>query len=408
MNGSPITFLTRTDPHRLIPRIVVGMFLLGMILSWRLWVPIDREFPLVSLLESFPVLYGVSGDLLLLTLLLAGMGLLWVAPSSRFSLLLITFALLGFILEDVNRLQPWVWFSLLILWLLPRPPGRRSFQDGTSQKGSELLRRRAMFPDRGATERLELTVLIVLAGLYLWSGLWKLNPLFAAEVVPTFLSGVGLEGVAESLPVISWLVPVVEVLGGLSLLTRFGRKVMVRVLIGLHLCVIIALLFLSWNSVVIPWNLALIALLLALPESAQIRTALLFKGKGLAALLLALVLPLFHLNGWLDSTFAAELYSGNGTVAVFSFHEDDRERMPEISDRFHFYTPGTDVESIVLNGWCNEELNVPFYAERRYAMRVGEALCARMTRPAEARLRISEMTPFTSKEEVLEFRCGEF
>ena len=146
--GSVGGILTRLHrpPHELVPRILLVALLLQILLTFNLWLPVDRSFPMVSLLESAPVVYGFGGDLLLLLLLVASATILWFLPTSRFGLLGLTFALAAFILEDIARLQPWVWLYASILWLLPKPPRRRPFGEEVSDEGRERIRRNALYP----------------------------------------------------------------------------------------------------------------------------------------------------------------------------------------------------------------------------------------------------------------------
>ena len=402
-----LSFSWWSSPHHLVPRVVVIALLTHLLLSPQLWIPSGRTFPMTSLLASFPVVYGLTGDLLLLALLLIGMLLLWLLPTARFGLLLMTIALVAFILEDIVRLQPWIWFYALVLWFLPRPPSRRSFQSAETKQGSALLARRAIFPQPADTNRLRRTLILILGGLHLWSGVFKLNPAFVAEVVPQFLEPFGLDRLLGSLPEIGFLIPLLEIAGGLLLLFRPTRRSALVTLGVLHLLVALLLLLAASNTIVIPWNVA-VALLLCFCDAPRLRLASGgLSAKEILAILVVWILPGLRLVGLNDTWLSGELYSGNATGSLFYFHESDRDNLPAVDSLYHFYLPDSEEELILIDGWCLDDLNVPFYPEERYHRRLAATLCEQLGRPEEGGMRISRRAPFTSRESVVVVACGE-
>lgn len=407
MSTEGISTRLQRVPHELVPRIVLAALLLQILLTLNLWLPIDRTFPSVSLLESMPVVYGFGGDLLLLVLLAASGAILWLLPTSRFGLFGFTFALAAFILEDVARLQPWVWLYVSILWLLPKPPRRRSFGEGASDEGRERIRRNALFPTEADTAAAYLQLRVILAGVYVWSGVWKLNPAFAREVVPRFFEVFGLGAIPLELPVIAWLIPLVEIVGGILLLLGRTRRIATIALIVLHLLIILALIVMGWNVVVIPWNISMILLLLVCrPFGRGAGRARLRPTPGLgAAILLFWLLPSLRIAGLRDAWLSGELYSGNNVEAVFIYHASDRANLPPVDPSLLYARPGTGQEFLSLNGWSVSELNVPMYPEERYALRLAPHLCRSMDYPDSAAVRISIRHPFTSRETLVERGC---
>lgn len=396
-----------SDPNRYVPRIIIVALLLQIALSLQLWLPYDRTFPLTSLLASFPVLYGLTGDGLLMGLLVAGALLLWLLPTSRFGLLLITFALVAFIFEDVVRLQPWVWLYALTLWLLPRPPGRRSLGNSDTEQGSAVLKSRATFPSAEDTLRLRITLLLILAGLHLWSGLWKMNPAFIAEVVPAFLDPFGFASMLRSVPEAGFVVPVLEMLGGVLLLFERTRRGGILLLGALHLVIAGALLVLGSNTVVIPWNVAVTFLLFFCAEPGRLLRASRLSTKSILAILIFWLLPGLRIVGMNDAWLSGELYSGNAIESLYYFHESDRPNLPRVDSLYHLYHPGSAEESLLIGAWCLDDLNVPFYPEERYYRRLAATLCKRLVRPEEGGIRMSLRAPFTSRERTVVWGCGE-
>lgn len=402
------TVVGEISPHVLIVRVLISALVIQLLISYRLWLPIDRSFPTVSLLEGMPVVFGFGGDLLLMILLLASALLLAILPTSRFALLGFTLAAFCLVFEDINRLQPWFWFTTVILWLLPRPPRKGPFVDGTTEEGVEVLRRHALFPSAEESEAFRHRLRIILSGLYVWSGIWKINPAFVDEVVPRFFEAFGLAGISTTIPAVAWLVPLVEITGGFLLLLPRRRRIGVILLTGLHAAIVLVLLLMNWNHVVIPWNVALIFLLfissgvqeMAAPRGRRLIPSL------VTAILLFWILPSLRIVGLWDAYLSGELYSGINVEAIFTYHESDRPNLPPIDSSLLYFRSGTEEEFLTLGGWCADELGVPMYPEVRVALRAGATLCERLARPEAAGVSVSVREPFSGREYLVRRGCG--
>lgn len=208
--------------------VTVGLYF-GMVISWPLWsmrgFPIN--VPLISLGSIDPLLTAlcivllVGGGFLALFLRREQHHWLWVSVAAGVLLCLL----------DIHRLQPWFYMYIMIFGIY-----------AARSKGPLRI------------------ILVLLAGVYFWAGLHKLNPLFISQVVP-FLSSPFAFIPPILLQIVGWGAGIVELLLGLGLVLAKTRRISIVGLILMHLCVLGVLSVLQWNTVVWPWNLVLIGIL---------------------------------------------------------------------------------------------------------------------------------------------------
>lgn len=184
------------------------------------------------------------------------------------------------------------------------------------------------------------TVSIAMAGLYVWSGLQKLDYGFAEHVfynmfyalfdLPHYWSESRWRHLALGAGLL-------EIAGGAMLLFGVTRISASLFLMAMHLTILAAIgpLGIDWNPTVWPWNMVMVILLLAvlsarscdsLPAHHLRRHA----GLGQAAVLGCFwLLPALSIIGSLPSTFGWSLYSSrrlSAYVCLESTPEDDRLR----------------------------------------------------------------------------------
>lgn len=128
---------------------------------------------------------------------------------------------------NINLIQPWQWVNLFLLGCL--------------------------------VFKQEQLILLILSGLYFWSGLNKINSWFQTEIFNWFFSPI----LNEKLQSFYWIIPAIEFSSAIFLLFPKTRKKAALVCVFKHLFVAVLLspLFHDWNYVVIPWNIGLAALL---------------------------------------------------------------------------------------------------------------------------------------------------
>jgi hypothetical protein len=345
--------------------VVAAGLLCAVALSPRLWFPLGRSFPRAPLLFDLPTTLTHAAEYTLSCLLVVSLVALPFGRRPKLCSTLAVSLLALLLLLDQTRLQPWAYQYLLLLALL-------------------ALRQR---PGGGASAdaRTLSLMLLVVASLYFWGGVQKLNYAFSREVLPQLLAP--LEGrlplTQSQLTALGVGVALFEVGVGCGLLLRRTRKPSVLLALAMHVLLLGLLIGEGRNSVVWPWNAALMALVLVLfwRGGGSVRHALSRWGAadaaGRAARLIALacaVLPLASFWGWWDVYLSGALYSGNTAVAVVRVDEKALGSLPPTAARQVFETGSGELMLPVFE-WASADLNVPPYPEPRVFRRVAREVC---------------------------------
>ena len=342
--------------YQLVKSILALAMLCGMALSPRLWLT-ERHYPLVPVWDGLPTVPPpvdavVYGAMLLL--------LCWVALPFRSRWPLVAFLVLAGIwsLWDQSRWQPWFYQYLFMLAAL-------------LVAGSDPERRVASLH----------VCRFIVAATYIWSGIQKVNVTFAVDIYPWMMGPVLRlmpDAVSGCLLEQGWTAAVVECGLGVGLLVWPLRVVAVPLLVLMHAMILFCLgpFGHSWNSVVWPWNLAMMALVVVLfahTRDVQPRHILWPRRFRFARVALVLfgVMPLFSFFGWWDAYLSAALYSGNTLLPRIYVSDTIEERLPPEVRANHLV--GLEVN---VAGWSIEELNVPPYPARRVYRGIARRLAA--------------------------------
>ena len=257
---------------------------------------------------------------------------------------------------------------------------------------------------------------LIIVAIYFWSGLSKVNAAFRLEVLPFLLRPLGGE-VPPVLAPVGYAVPAVEMAIGLGLVWRRTRRYAIAGAVLMHASILLAIgpLGSDWNTVVWPWNLAMIAFVLvvfwrleATPDRRLLPTIRAWPraSRALAAAiaLLVVVMPVLNLFGRWDSYLSAELYSGATIGGVVLPSREVSERLPASARRHLVSTRNGPVLS--LFNWAIGDLNVPAYPARRVFKRVAGELCAGTRSPRALTLVVRERPDvLTGRRTVTAYRC---
>ncbi len=223
----------------------------------------------------------------------------------------------------------------------------------------------------------------VMIGIYLWSGLHKLNADFIHNVFPVFAEGVFGTVSVEYLK-LGYLIPVIEVLIAVSLYFRSTRKPAVVVAVLTHLSVLLWLTPAGGNDniIVLPWNLAMITFLCLCfwnikEEKLTIHLRLgSFEYLKAMMMVLVFVFPAFNLWGYWDYYLSFNLYSGKNKFLYVAVEETELHKLQyDFSDVF-MKIPGLEGGSIIdINKWSLQELNVPAPPEERIFKALARKFC---------------------------------
>lgn len=359
-----------------LTRVLALALLCGLLLSPKLWLS-TRSYPLTPVTDALPPIPAPLDALWFYALLLLLVAIT-VLPKPRLAMLVFV-GLAGLLsLWDQSRWQPWFYQYLFMLGALAFRPWNQA--------------RHEPQPSLNACR-------LIVASIYWWSGLQKLNFCFVTDVYPWLL-----EPLLPRLPeaVQPWVVagagvaPYLEAGIGLGLLFRPSRNVAVLLAVAMHVLVLLALgpFGHNWNTVVWPWNVAMMAFVLLLfwrtPTVSCPR--LVWPGRfayGWVTLLLFGVLP--GLNFWnlWDSYLSANLYSGTTLDANLYVTDEVRQRLPEAVQP-HIQMDITGQYRVDVFGWSIQELNVPPYPERRIYRHIARTIATFAEEPGDVILVIQE------------------
>jgi hypothetical protein len=300
----------------------------GLLLSRRLWLT-DRSYPLTPVWAGLPpipvpwdsVMFCVLIGLLLGTVI-ARRPKPWIMSVIGLCILL------G--VGDQSRWQPWFYQYLLMLMALTLFPWT---QVSASSEEVEWRADAALGTCR-----------FLIACVYLWSGIHKLNWTFVHSIFP-WMTG----PLAHRLPHMPWhamafVVPLVEFATGLGLLTVRGRPFALAAAVAMHLFILVCLgpWGLDWNSVVWPWNIAMILFVLLLfgrdrrPFLGRfLEDCLRVRRSSVPVMAMALfgVMPIFGFFGLWDSYLSVSLYSGDIQHAYFTLSRREAKHLPAAVQR---------------------------------------------------------------------------
>ncbi|HYB99043.1 MAG TPA: hypothetical protein VEC57_07885 [Candidatus Limnocylindrales bacterium] len=260
---------------------------------------------------------------------------------------------------------------------------------------------------------------IVIALIYVWSGLQKLNYWFYVKVFP-WMVGAFTPHLPE--PVAQWLlgcavlVPFIEALTGFALLTLRWRRIGMWSAIAMHAFILLCVgpLGLGGNVQVWFWNVASAALVYLIFESSPtpLQEMLALRARPLRAALMAFfgIAPILNfvvlpgIGRW-DDFQAATLYSGNESQGKVYMTPQLALRLPEpLHDLFERDADGQ--VRLDLKDWAYYELNVPDYHAQRVHENAARRLCQYLGNPDGLVLRAgSKSDAFTGERRILERRC---
>ncbi len=364
--------------------IVLGLAS-GILLSPKLWIN-TRFYPVIPVIHglpriAYPLDYILAAGMFLL-LALSGL-----APKPRKYILGCTALLFVLALLDQTRWQPWLFLYVFMFVAM----GCFSWQQRD---------------DQGQENALNICRLII-AGTYFYSGLQKMNPRFALTGIPSMLGSLG-----DHLPLLhiwGWVAACVELSIGIGLLTRKYRNFAVVCGLLMHLFILFTFsIVMNWNTVVWPWNVAMMAFLVLLFWNTGFsfgdvlwRNSFVYQK---VVLVLFAILPALSFFGWWDSDLSASLYSANLPEANIRVTPAVESQLPEYVRRYVEVVPGGH-SFLKVQDWSFGELNVPPYAATRTYRKIGSAVCRYTNNSPDIVLLIQEKDTLLGKGPLLRDTC---
>ncbi len=386
---------------RLVSATVVRLIALALLahiaLSWRLWYAgMERTFPLLPLWGEAHLpaeLWGSTSvavqhisEALLLGIWVLTLVLSFVWPNDRRLLLGSMLALLAFVVQDLNRLQPWTHFYLLAWGIL-------------------------FFERKNPAATLRLLV----AGVYVWGGLHKLTPYFVEDNFPWFCQAFAWTKPLGQYPELGYAVAVGEALLGVGLLWERSRPFIRYLAVGFHAFIVLALspLGLGWNAVVLPWNVAMAGMVWVLGAPSQTGRAGAWPNKfgrygggslwwmrsrtSLVVVGLVWLSPAFNLVGWWPEAFSWKMYSNTQPEA--GFYVWTEALLPPSRRSIWEQYAQEETGRLLFDDWAMAELHVPMFNHRHTQRQLALYLCEGIVGACEAGLWRLEVKPWSRNGE---------
>jgi len=337
---------------------IVIAFLTGILFSSHLWMVENRLFPLIKPLDDITTL-GYSSQLILM-LIFISLSIIWIFFENRWIGFIVLGTLIVVLLQDQLRWQPWVY--LYFLMLLPYLLLNHREENHRSILGS---------------------LKFIISGVYIWSGIQKLNSNFIYSTFVKLLAHFDLKDGLENWINIGYILPLIEIFIGLALLTSKFRIIGIFCAISMHVIILVYLspFVLNHNSVVYPWNVAMIifVLLLFLGTNENLLTLVRMKQLNIWSvipLVLDYVFPIFSYFGYWDHYLSFSLYSDKPSIYYIAIEQTELHKVNKRLENYFAEIPGLQGGQIIdINKWAYFELNVPFYPENRVFKKLSKKFC---------------------------------
>jgi hypothetical protein len=324
-------------------------------MSFQLWIS-DRTFPLCPISDSIPQFpIGLDVFVIIVLLLTLAIGMIF-----RFRVIFIIVLLVMLLLfaQDQMRLQPWAYLYFLLL--VP-------FAFKVNKTGIITYFQ------------------ILIIGIYLWGGLHKFSPDFIDFTYKKILIemfGIENEKTILSLGWLGYIVPTIELSVAFLLIIPKTRFIGIVGAVITHVFILIFLIKIDSNTILYPWNLAMILFVFLLffrntnklkiwrDNNWQLRFL-----NSMGVILFLIMPALSFFNMW-DSYLSFKLFSGKTNLFYICIEKDDVDKIDQNLKQYYWETEGlTRGEMISLNEWTLDELNVPFYPETRVFKQVAKTFC---------------------------------
>lgn len=371
----------------LVKIVLAEALIAGLLLSPNLWMS-GRAYPLVPVADWLPVI-APPADRICYFAMLVLLAAIVVAPRARTLMWVLVGLLGGVCMLDQSRWQPWVFQYLAMLAALAAAAWPRR-SDPPEER-------------RAAIDRLLNPCRVILAFTYLYSGLHKLNEQFHTSTGPWLLAPalrVAPPWLGERMMEWRGAIPWIEAGIGAALLLRWTRPLAALAAVVMHAGILWTLLpqcrftphSHDWNSIVWPWNAAMILLVPLLFMDVRRRPLVpLLIGPWRSVypkvvLLLFGVAPALSFIGKWDLYLSAALYSGETPQVRLEFDAAVHDALPPRVQKECYAVDYTWTDTgemspsryeVNVMMWSIAEMNVPDYPADRVFQGIARELSRR-------------------------------
>lgn len=339
--------MNRNDLHYKVLAVTCIFWIIAKVMSWQVWL-LERPVPIMP---TFEILGTVAGwvHLLVFNISVSVLALLIWRPD-RLLLGILVFSELLSCLLDQTRWQPWEYQYLFMAFIFLL----------THKRPKQLLSLLAF----------------VICSTYFYSGFAKLNvgfldTIWKDTILMRFFHLPDYFVQHQIIKYAGILLPLTEFICGIGLLFFKTRKISANILIAMHVFILclIGPTGINHNSIVWPWNIAMIIFLdllfrpgepvFIISPTLDLRNALVFLFWG--------ILPACSYVGYWEKYLSSNLYSGESKDLLVSKEKcsdtfPDALSMYQIYDKFKISTCG---QVFSVNNWYIKQINVPCYPEER-------------------------------------------
>ena len=349
---SDFFFNLKNKSETFLIKCTLSCWFISKLLAWKVFTSY-RIFPIIPVFKFLNIQAASVHNILFIVSLLLMLFYVFF-KQQKYILILILLLETCSCLLDINRLQPWEYLFSLIIFAF-------------------IVNKYHAF----------LTVFIaILSFTYLYSGFFKLNPLFLKNIWK-FLILHNYLGLNQTLATNKWiyhsgyLFALLELLSGIGLLFIKTRKWSALILILMHIIVLIILgpIGLNFNYTIWPWNVIMIIFLFFLLQNQNFKIAslVLFSKWNKLIFFLVAILPFFNLFGFTDANLSFRMYTGNSKSCKIILKDTAKANMLKYyfkennsNNKIQYY--------ISIDGWAMQEMKVPVYSEKRVYDAIDEHL----------------------------------
>lgn len=349
----------------LIVRITLCGLLFCILLTGPLWVFSARTFPLLPIWGEANLSQGYFQPLL--TLVIIGL-LLWsiFRPWNKAVWLALLMALGVAIGFDLNRLQPWLWYAMLVLFVL-------------------------LFHTSEDHKKAAFSVRWLLAAVYFWGGFNKITPYFAEDNFAWFCDAFPATHFLGKYVFLGYGVAFFEMALGLLLLWAPPWPGIKWLYIAFHAIIIVFLGKAQWNYVVLPWNISMAATVFVLwyfrPEQPDFPDR--FTVKTMIVSVFIWITPLLGIFHYWPYQLSWQLYSNTQSEAVFYSLKPCNKTGPIWAEKAF-----DEGRRLLLDDWAFADLGTPMFYSDRTFRQMGRYLCDCITDTDSTKLLLLSVEPW--------------
>jgi len=368
-------------------------FVLQLWISYWLWLPDARQFPVIPIFETLPLQVGATMQFLLFWLFQICLLLTAFSNFKKISLPLLFGIFAFWLLQDAMRLQAWTFHYIIIL---------------------ALVYLAILWPKRQAYVLWLLRFLMITT--YIWTGFHKLNLHFADSVFPWLMGIFNMTDPLGEIPALAYGSAIFEALLGIGLIWKKGRKLALWALTFFHFGILVLLIADGWNYVVYSWNIAMVGLL----------WILFYKAADIS------YPKPTELSKWLPSYIIVFLFGVAPGLQPFGLWPHDMSLMmyTGLSEDMRIYFPlknpmdkkiwscipkgsindihkeKDSTYSLNADTWTMKQMNVPTYPAEWYYRRVAKKLCTCL--PEGSFIEVEKKKRWDLKDEIVRIPCKDF